>query len=179
MSYGNIKEFHLWCAFIFRISNGTAITWGTPAHKALASISHLSKDAAEVSWSSWMVHKDSSLKVYLLWLTFSGVFQCFFSFLCQSLFHNTTLWLRDSGILNKLYENELNAAVIIPDPRVRVNQPLNIYQLTTAFLLVAGGLTLGILAFLVECCFLCGKIKRNDVNEVCTNIFLILALCHN
>ena len=99
-------------------------------------------------------------------------------FSCQSLFHNTTLWLRDSGILNKLYENELNTAGIIPDPKLRVNQPLNIYQLATAFLLVAGGLTLGILAFFVESSLLRRKIKTYDINKVWTNIFILLAFSH-
>ena len=61
----------------------------------------------------------------------------------------------------------MNAPVIIPDPKIRVNEPLNIYQLATAFMVVAGGLTLGVISFLVEFCFLSGKIKRKDDKEVC------------
>ena len=77
------------------------------------------------------------------------------------------MWLRDSGILNKLYEDELNAPVITPDPKFRVNEPLNIKQLGTAFIVMAFGLTLGILAFMVECCSCCGRMKRReDIKEV-------------
>ena len=80
--------------------------------------------------------------------------------LLQDLFENTTLRLRDSGMLSKIFVDELNASDVMPDPKVRVDQPLNIYQLATSFMVMAGGLTLGILAFLVECCFFTGKIKR-------------------
>ena len=84
----------------------------------------------------------------------------------QVLFHNTTLLLRDSGILNMLYEHALNAPAIIPYAKVRVNQPLNLYQLGTAFMVMAGGLVLGIVAFLVERYFLNADIKRKSVREV-------------
>ena len=75
--------------------------------------------------------------------------------------------LRDSGILNKLYDDALKAPVIVPYPKVRINQPLNISQLGTAFMVVAGGLVLGILAFLMEYFFLGAKIKRKQLEEVC------------
>ena len=88
-------------------------------------------------------------------------------FLCQDLFENTTLRLRDSGILSKIFVDELNAPDVIPDPKVRVDEPLNIYQLATSFMVMAGGLTLGMLAFLVERCFFTGKIKSEAVEEVC------------
>ena len=74
--------------------------------------------------------------------------------------------LRDSGILNMLYDHALNAPVMIPYPKVRVNQPLNLYQLGTAFMVVAGGLVLGILAFLAELFFLSRVAsKRKDSEE--------------
>ena len=87
-------------------------------------------------------------------------------FSIQKIFHNTTLWLRDSGILNKLYRDALNAPIIVPDPKVRVNQPLNINQLATAFMVMAGGLILGTLFFLMECYFFSIEVKRKRVNEV-------------
>ena len=75
--------------------------------------------------------------------------------------------LRDSGILNMLYDHALNAPVMIPYPKVRVNQPLNLYQLGTAFMVMAGGLVLGILAFLAELYFPSSSaaIKRKDLEE--------------
>ena len=78
------------------------------------------------------------------------------------------MWLRDSGILNKLYDHELNTTVEKPDPKVRVNKPLNIYQLATAFIVVAVGLIVGILAFFVEYCCPRGEVKRKAVKEVCS-----------
>ena len=87
--------------------------------------------------------------------------------LSQVLFQNTMVQLRDSGILNKLYEDALNAPGVMPYPKVRINQPLNISQLGTAFMVVAGGLVLGILAFLMERFFLSAKIKSKQLEEVC------------
>ena len=87
------------------------------------------------------------------------------------------VWLRDSGILNKLYEDALNAPAVMPFPKVRINQPLNISQLGTAFMVVAGGLVLGILAFLVERCFLCKKIKKKHLEEVCWQSHRLFVIC--
>ena len=65
-----------------------------------------------------------------------------------------------------LYEHALNAPAIIPYAKVRVNQPLNLYQLGTAFMVMAGGLVLGIVAFLVEHFFLSVDLKDKGVKEV-------------
>ena len=95
-------------------------------------------------------------------------------FLCQDLFENTTLRLRDSGMLGKIFVDELNAPDAIPDPKVRVDEPLNIYQLATSFMVMAGGLTLGILAFMVERCFFSGKFKKKVNKKVCIFTCFIL-----
>ena len=79
------------------------------------------------------------------------------------------VWLRDSGILNKLYEDALNAPAVMPYPKVRINQPLNISQLGTAFMVVAGGLVLGILALLVERFFPSAKIKSKQLSYLLRN----------
>ena len=68
----------------------------------------------------------------------------------QDLFQNSTMWLRDTGILNKLWADELNAPIHVPDPKVRVNEPLDVYQVGTAFIIEAGGLVLALLGFLLE-----------------------------
>ena len=60
------------------------------------------------------------------------------------------MWLQDSGTLIKLRDDELKAAIPIPLPKVKINQPLNISQLVTAFFLVATGIVVAILVFLVE-----------------------------
>ena len=44
--------------------NGTAITWETGADKALkSSTSYFSKEPDVINFASWVLHKDSSLKV--------------------------------------------------------------------------------------------------------------------
>ena len=72
----------------------------------------------------------------------------------QNLFQNATMWLRDTGMLNKLRDDELNATVHEPDPKVRINEPLNFYQIGIAFMVVAGGLVLALFGFLLELCYL-------------------------
>ena len=155
---------------LFSVSNGTAVCWGTKYDKAFKSHnSYCSKDAVEVYWSSFAVHRDSPLKVNLICeVKYIFNFMNFFFILCQELFQNTTLRIRDSGILHKIFVDELNAPDIIPDPIVRVDQPLNIYQLATAFMVMTGGLTLGILAFMVEFCFFSGKFRKKVDKKVCT-----------
>ena len=60
------------------------------------------------------------------------------------------MWLRDTGILTRLRALELDAPVAIPYPQMRVDQPLNLYQLGSAFLAFALGLAVSILTFLTE-----------------------------
>ena len=60
------------------------------------------------------------------------------------------MWLQDTGILIKLRDSELKAPYPIPQPKVKFNQPLSIYQLATAFLLVVAGVMISISAFLIE-----------------------------
>ena len=60
------------------------------------------------------------------------------------------MWLRDTGILTRLRALELDAPVAIPYPQMRVDQPLNLDQLGSAFLAFALGLAVSILTFLTE-----------------------------
>ena len=60
------------------------------------------------------------------------------------------MWLQDTGILAKLRDNELNAPTKIPQPRVKINQPLTIYQLATAFVFAMFGIVLSVSVFLGE-----------------------------
>ena len=69
------------------------------------------------------------------------------------------MWLRDTGILSKLRALELDAPVAIPYPKVRVDQPLNFYQLGSAFLAFIMGLIISIAVFLAEL-----KLKRRKVH---------------
>ena len=74
------------------------------------------------------------------------------------------MWLRDTGILNKLWDDELNGPVHIPNPKVRINKPLNLYQVGIPFMLVTGGLIIALLGFLLELCCNC-KSRWNRKQE--------------
>ena len=76
------------------------------------------------------------------------------------------MWLRDTGILNKLRDDELNAPVHIPDPKVRINEPLNLYLVGIAFILVAGGLVIALLGFIIERCCKTRWIKKGHKKKV-------------
>ena len=57
------------------------------------------------------------------------------------------MWLQDTGILKKLSDDALNPPMAIPDPKVRTNQPLTVYQLGGALLVQVVGLACAIIAF--------------------------------
>ena len=77
-------------------------------------------------------------------------YETYVSFLLKDIFKPTIMWLQDTGILIKLRDSELKAPYPIPQPKVKFNQPLSIYQLATAFLLVVAGVMISIAAFLME-----------------------------
>ena len=60
------------------------------------------------------------------------------------------MWLQDTGILNKLRDDELNPPTPIPLPKVKISQPLSVSQLAAAFLLAAAGIVMSITVFCGE-----------------------------
>ena len=68
----------------------------------------------------------------------------------QDVFHSATHWLQACGIFYKLENDVLNAKPFIPLPKQRLNEALKPVQLMMVFLLLAFGIALGILAFMVE-----------------------------
>ena len=62
------------------------------------------------------------------------------------------MWLRDTGMLDKIKWKKKERDVYIPDPKVRVGEPLHISELGTAIFLEIGGVFIAILAFFVELC---------------------------
>ena len=68
----------------------------------------------------------------------------------QALFQNATMWLRDTGVLNKLRYDVLKPVFPIPDPKVRHNQPLNNWQLGIIMIISLVGSAISILTFMVE-----------------------------
>ena len=62
------------------------------------------------------------------------------------------MWLRDTGILDKVKYDFMNPPIAIPDPTVRHNQPLILSQLGIIMIVLVVGLAIGTIAFLVELC---------------------------
>ena len=65
-------------------------------------------------------------------------------------------------MLNKMRDDELNAPVHVPDPKVRVNEPLTLYQVGIAFIVAAAGLVIALLSFLLELCNKSSWIKKGS-----------------
>ena len=99
----------------------------------------------------------------------------------QAVFHDSINWLRDTGTLEKLNDmeyarlksdktwlrgkgwfekfkrtktsyEEFRAPVHEYNPKVRVDQPLSIYQLAPAFMFLGFGITVSLIGFGVEFC---------------------------
>ena len=68
----------------------------------------------------------------------------------QALFQNATMWLRDTGVLNKLRSDVLKPVFPIPDPKLRHNQPLNNWQLGIVMIISLVGSLVSILTFMLE-----------------------------
>ena len=100
--------------------------------------------------SSYILPKGSPLQV-----CYYVIFLIFYTSLCghitlQDIFKPTIMWLQDTGILIKLKDDQLIAPNPIPRPKVKFNQPLSIFQLATAFLLMAAGMLISMSVFFIE-----------------------------
>ena len=65
-------------------------------------------------------------------------------------FQNAIMWLKDTGILNKLKQDVLNPPIPIPLPMVRDKEPLILKQLGITMIILAVGLFIALMAFLME-----------------------------
>ena len=148
---------------LYRVGAGRALTIDTKLQLALSvNIRRPIKDNYATLYSSFIFPKGSPLvvsntfsyKLYALtWIWLSFIIHL------QKLFENATIWLRDTGILNKIKDDELNAPVKIPRRKIKIDQPLSIYEMTPAFLIVLPGLSLAIIAFAGEL-----SMKRRTTN---------------
>ena len=60
------------------------------------------------------------------------------------------MWLRDSGVLDKILYDIIRPEFPIPDPKVRHDKPLILSQLGIVIIVLAVGLVLAIPVFLCE-----------------------------
>ena len=58
------------------------------------------------------------------------------------------MWLKDTGILDKVKYDAMNPPNLIPDPVLRVDEPIILQQLGIIMILLVGGLSIGTLLFL-------------------------------
>ena len=70
--------------------------------------------------------------------------------------------LQATGILTKLKYDVMDPPFAKPYPKVRVNEPLSLPQLATAFIALAMGLSVALIAFLGE---LCGAKMRARLSQ--------------
>ena len=65
---------------------------------------------------------------------------------------NSTMWLRDTGILGKMKDDELDAPTPIPDPKIKVNERMSIEQIGIGIAIYSIGMLLSLLFFIGEFC---------------------------
>ena len=70
--------------------------------------------------------------------------------LTQALFSSSIMWLKDTGILNKLKYDVMNPPIPIPDPKLRHKQPLILKQLGIIMIILVVGHIIAFVAFLME-----------------------------
>ena len=74
------------------------------------------------------------------------------------------MWLRDTGILNRLTFDIKRPATLVPDPKVRNKLPLTTQQLNSTLLSVLVGSLLSVMVFLLEIC-VGGKVSGLKIAE--------------
>ena len=72
------------------------------------------------------------------------------------------MWLKDTGILERVKYGVMNPAIPIPDPKLRRNQPLILRQLGIIMIILVVGLFIATIVFLVE---LLKKPKLNNATK--------------
>ena len=62
------------------------------------------------------------------------------------------MWLRDTGVLGKMRDDELSAPMPIPDPKIKVDERISVEQLGIGIAIYSVGMTLSLLFFIGELC---------------------------
>ena len=60
------------------------------------------------------------------------------------------MWLRDTGVLGKMRDDELSAPMPIPDPKIRVDQRISVEQIGIGVAIYSIGMILSLLFFIGE-----------------------------
>ena len=62
------------------------------------------------------------------------------------------MWLRDTGVLEKMGDDELSAPIPIPDPKIKIDERISVEQIGIGIIIYSGGMTLSLLFFIGELC---------------------------
>ena len=62
------------------------------------------------------------------------------------------MWLRDTGVLGKMKDDELDAPMPIPDPKIKVNEHISVEQIGIGVIIYSVGMILSLLFFIGELC---------------------------
>ena len=60
------------------------------------------------------------------------------------------MWLRDTGVLGKMRDDELSAPIPIPDPKIKVDGRISVEQIGIGIAIYSVGMTLSLLFFIGE-----------------------------
>ena len=75
------------------------------------------------------------------------------------------MWIRDTGTLERMNNGVIRPPELLPDPKVRRNQPLILRQLGIIMIVQVAGLLLGTIVFLVEV-LKKGKVSSKQMMEI-------------
>ena len=112
-------------------------------------IVHPSTETIMSYYTSFVVPRGSPLQAKKAFFSLSNV-QLEYIHAFQSYFHDDIMWLRDSGILEKLKYDIKRPALPILDPKVRRDQPIILSQLGIVMIVLASGFILSLPVFLCE-----------------------------
>ena len=81
------------------------------------------------------------------------------------------MWLKDTGILNRVKDDITIPPIPIPQPKMRHNQPLNLTQLGIIMIILVVGLVVGASVFVIEVtkkskCKLAEGIELSDQHDI-------------
>ena len=62
------------------------------------------------------------------------------------------MWLRDTGVLGKMKDDELSAPIPIPDPKIKFDERISVEQIGIGIAIYSVGMTLSLLFFIGELC---------------------------
>ena len=74
------------------------------------------------------------------------------------------MWLRDTGVLDKMKDDELSAPIPIPDPKIKVDGLISVEQIGIGIAIFSVGMTLSLISFIGELCTK-KRVKREKKNQ--------------